>query len=215
MLFINKNTKIYGSFSQNAGNKGCEFFNKAFKKYNIDAIYKSFSVNNIEKALDSAKTLKFSGFAVSMPFKIAIYDLIDEVSECALNSKSVNTVILNQNGNTMGYNTDYHAAKCLLFPYVNDYKKLYILGKGGLSRSVYAQAKNLGFNIITITRDNWNDIYSLKNCLIFNCTPVEQIQIDDSNIYINCLIGTVTGDEFNKHQAIKQFELYSNIKYEL
>ena len=57
---INKDTKIYCSFSENAGNKGCQFFNPAFFKYNINAIYKSFSVNNIDNALNCAKFLKFN-----------------------------------------------------------------------------------------------------------------------------------------------------------
>ena len=44
---INKDTEIYCSFSSNPGNNGCVFFNKVFKKKNIDAIYKSFYSNDI------------------------------------------------------------------------------------------------------------------------------------------------------------------------
>ena len=44
---INKDTKIYGSFSNNPGNNGCKFFNKKFQENNINAIYKSFYSNNI------------------------------------------------------------------------------------------------------------------------------------------------------------------------
>ena len=37
---INKDTKIYGSFSSNPGNNGCVFFNRKFQENNINAIYK-------------------------------------------------------------------------------------------------------------------------------------------------------------------------------
>ena len=43
---IDKDTKIYGSFSNNPGNNGCKFFNAQFKKEGINAIYKSFYSNN-------------------------------------------------------------------------------------------------------------------------------------------------------------------------
>jgi hypothetical protein len=75
---IDKDTKIYGSFSTSPGNNGCLFFNNAFQKYQINAIYKSFYSDNIENSINSAKHLGFGGFAVSSPFKIKIIDFLDE-----------------------------------------------------------------------------------------------------------------------------------------
>ena len=69
---INKNTEIYCSFSSNPGNNGCVFFNEAFKKKNINAIYKSFYSNDIYESIKAVKSLGIKGFAVSMPFKINI-----------------------------------------------------------------------------------------------------------------------------------------------
>ena len=51
---INKDTKVYGSFAKKAGNTGCKSFNSAFYYYQINAIYKSFSVENIEQAVMAA-----------------------------------------------------------------------------------------------------------------------------------------------------------------
>ena len=50
---INKDTKLYGSFSDKPGNNGCMFFNKGFKKHKIDAIYKSFYSTDIKKTIGS------------------------------------------------------------------------------------------------------------------------------------------------------------------
>ena len=45
---INKDTKVYCSFAKTAGNLGCRLFNTAFNHHGINAIYKSFSVNDIK-----------------------------------------------------------------------------------------------------------------------------------------------------------------------
>jgi len=59
---INKDTEIYCSFAKKAGNVGCKVFNTAFRYYDMNKIYKSFSVDNIESAVNSVKTLNIKGF---------------------------------------------------------------------------------------------------------------------------------------------------------
>lgn len=213
---INKDTKIYCSFSKTAGNKGCEFFNKAFAKYNIDALYKSFSINNINDAYKAALCLKFSGCAIAMPFKKQACELVSYKDESAELSKSVNTIIFDHNTDTsIGYNTDYYATGIILKPYIKTYKIINILGNGGLSTAVQAKCRNLGFEVNLITRENWNTIKNLKDSLIFNCTPFNNIEVKPNNVFIDCIIGTSTGDEFHKYQSHKQFTLYTDLIYEV
>jgi len=211
---INKDTKIYCSFSQTAGNKGCIFFNTAFEKYGIDAIYKSFSVSDISDAISAAITLKFSGWAIAMPFKRPAVELLDNLDVSVLKCNAVNTVVFNHEADqTTGYNTDYYGAKKLLSPYQTDYSEIHILGNGGLSQAVQVASMDLGFKINLITRRNWKELQSLQNCLIYNCTPLS-ITLDKPNCYIDCLIGTETGNLLHKYQAQKQFKLYTGIDYE-
>lgn len=209
---INKNTKIFGSFSKNAGNKGCEFFNNAFRKYNIDAIYKSFSVDSFRDAFTCAKVLKFSGIAIASPFKKIAIEYVDIRDITAKNSKSINTIVFDhENDICTGYNTDYIATQRLIEGYYDKYNKIYILGNGGLASAVIAQSNHIGFVCNVITRKNWDKIEGIKNSIIFNCTPI-YINVDSSNVYIDAKIGTQTGDLFYKYQAEKQFELYTDIK---
>lgn len=210
-MSINKNTKIFCSFSKNAGNKGCEFFNRAFSDHNVDAIYKSFSVNNIGDAIKAALTLKFAGCAVAMPYKKVVFDLVDVLDPSAIKSKSVNTILFDHDKGLMtGYNTDYYGANKILFPFSNTYISLYVLGNGGLSGAVQAAGFDLGFKVNVITRDNWSDIAGLQNSIIYNCTPLT-LKMNESNNYVDCLIGTPYGDLLHKHQSHKQFELYTGI----
>jgi len=211
-VLINKDTKVYCSFGKKAGNKGCEFFNKAFSDYGINAIYKSFSIDDIYEAGVAARILKFSGFAVAMPFKKIAYELLeDQADNNAKKCKSVNTVLIDDNGKFFGYNTDYYGALKLLSLYRGSYGQIYILGNGGLSQAVQIAAKDLNFEIKIIERKDWSQINEIKNSLVYNCTPLS-LTIDQSNCYIDCLIGTEAGDLLHKYQSHKQFELYTGIK---
>ena len=208
---INKDTKIYGSFSKTAGNKGCEFFNKAFKKYNINAIYKSFSVQNIEETVRAAKCLNFSGFAVSMPYKKQILEYVELAPSCPSIIGAINTVV-NRDGQFLGHNTDYLAAKEFMSRY--NRSCVIILGNGGYASAVKYAANRLNMNYKTITRKNWQEIFNLQGELIYNCTPIENIKVPVSNEYIDCITNTETGKELSLIQAKYQFEIYTGLPYD-
>ncbi len=141
--------------------------------------------------------------------------MIDQKDISAIKCKSINTILFNQESNkSIGYNTDFYATQKILQNYIT-YDVIYILGNGGLSLSVKAQAQEMGFETIVITRKEWNILNTLKDSLVINCTPLTNILLDQSNVFIDCAIGTQTGDLFHKYQSQKQFEIYTGIKYEL
>jgi shikimate dehydrogenase len=212
MIVIDRDTKIYGSLSENAGSFGCKFFNTAFEKHGINSIYKSFSVTNITEALLAAQSLGFFGCAISMPFKVTAFGLMDEVDEAAKKVGNINTVLINSN-KMVGYNTDYYAAIKLITNYNKGFNILYVLGNGGLASTVKVAATELGLNVENITRDNWDTLYTLKNKFIFNCTPLT-ITTDSSNVYIDCLVESESGIMLHKEQAKHQFKLYTGVDYE-
>ena len=203
---INKNTEIYCSFAKKAGDVGCKLFNSSFNYYGMDKIYKSFSINNIEDAINAVKTLDIKGFAVSMPFKVEIIKYLDKKDKTVDIIGAVNTVI-NDNGYLIGYNTDYLAAKEVLKECLGI--DLYILGNGGYSRAVQQAAKDLGYKPNIISRKNWNDIQGINNSIVYNCTPVENIKVSDSNDFIDCIVSTPTGKRLSWIQAYYQFKLYT------
>jgi shikimate dehydrogenase len=208
---IDKDTKIYCSFSSNPGNNGCIFFNTAFKNKKINAIYKSFYSDNIKKSIDAVKVLGISGFAVSMPFKIEILEYVDEFSEEVNNIKSCNTVI-NENGKLIAYNTDYIAVMKYFQELKIKNKDIYIIGNGGFSKAVQYACKVLEFNYKIITRKNWYTIDQLENKFLFNATPLE------INTKKNTLIDgrpfTNSGKKIAVYQSIEQFKLYTGVDYE-
>jgi len=213
---INKDTKIYGSFSNNPGNNGCIFFNEQFDKFDINAIYKSFYSTNPEKLIDSVKHLNFSGFALSMPLKISIVSYLHKIDKAAQQIGAVNTVI-NDNGILTGYNTDWIGVYKFItttnmwFPLDSP---VTILGNGGFSRAIQYALNKLDVKYRIIERKDWNEIPNITG-VIFNATPIE-VQID-SEFYTDYIDGrpfTPTGKMIAKLQAEEQFKLYTGIKIE-
>ena len=212
MIVIDRDTKIYGSLSEKAGSFGCKFFNAAFEKLGINSVYKSFSVTNITEALLAAQSLGFFGCAISMPFKVTAFDLMDEVDDAAKKVGNINTVLMDSN-KMVGYNTDYYAALKLINHYNKGFNTLYVLGNGGLASTVKVAAAELGLNVENIVRGNRDTLHTLKNKFIFNCTPLT-ITTDSSNVYIDCLVESESGSMLHKEQAKHQFKLYTGVDYE-
>lgn len=215
---ITKNTNIFGSFSLNAGNNGNIFFNNHFKNLGINAIYKSFSIFNIEDAVKAARCLNFGGFAVSMPFKKDVIKYVDDVTNEVKIIGACNTVV-NKNGKLIAYNTDYIGVHEILETKLEDVlnsninieDKIYILGNGGMAAATKFAISMNNLKYTIVDRNNWNIIETLKNKIIINCTPVKDIKYDNSNIFIDTLPDSEDGKIIHNIQAKKQFYLYTGI----
>jgi shikimate 5-dehydrogenase len=201
-MLINKDTKIFCSFSSNPGNNGCVFFNNKFQGNGINAIYKSFYSDNIEKSIEAVKTLNISGFAVSMPFKVEVLKYVDYIDEAAEKIGAANTII-NNNGYLKAYNTDWLGVKQFI---PNSIESLTILGNGGFSKAVqyFATQSDIPYSIIT--RDKWDLIPQLTGH-IFNATPVDVI--NKGNL-IDGRPFTEQGKIIANFQAEEQYKIYIN-----
>ena len=201
MNTINKDTKIYGSFSSNPGNNGCIFFNNKFQQDGINAIYKSFYSDGILGSVVAAKILKFSGFAVSMPFKVEILDHVDEIEFAAKTIGAANTIV-NNDGHLIAYNTDWIGVYKYLLP--NKPDKLFILGNGGFAKAVEYACNQLDISYEVITRKDWNKISNLKGT-IFNATPVD---VEVKGTLIDGRPFTESGKQIAALQAEEQYRIY-------
>jgi shikimate dehydrogenase len=209
MIIINKDTKLYGSFSESPGNNGCLFFNTAFEKYNINAIYKSFYSDDIFSTIKSVKHLEFGGFALSRPNKISVIELLDELSDDAKKIGAVNTVLI-KNNKLIGYNTDwigvYDFLKNKSINHIN------IIGNGGFANAIMYSLSKLNINFSIVLRDNIKNIDDVNNQYFINATPIEIKSV--KNKIIDLRPHTEDGKLVSKLQAIYQFKIYTGIDYE-
>jgi len=202
-MLIDKDTKVFCSFSKNPGNNGCVFFNEKFKQNNVNAIYKSFFSDNIKKSIEAVKTLGISGFGVSMPFKIEILNYVDQVDEIAQTIGSCNTVI-NKGGKLIAYNTDWIGIKNYLLQ-TKIPSSVLLAGNGGFSRAAQFTFDKMKIPFEIITRKNWSDLQN-SNKIIFNATP---IKINNENNLIDARPTEYEGKIIARLQAEEQFKLYT------
>jgi len=211
---INKDTEIYCSFAKEAGNTGCRLMNTSFYYYGLNKIYKSFSIDNIEDAVNSVRTLDIKGFAITMPFKMEVLKYVDTTDAIVSQIGAANTVI-NKDGRLLAYNTDAYAAMAYLDLYDNK-KPLYVVGNGGYGKAVKWAAKGNKFDVRNITRDNWDELFDIKDSTVYNCTPIDITDwIHKSNDFIDCRVTSQTGLDLATIQASEQFKLYTGLEFPL
>ena len=162
--------------------------NNAFEKLGINFAYLSFEVNkdNLKEAVQSIKTLNMRGVNLSMPNKKEVIQYLDEISETAKLSQSVNTIV-NDNGILKGYSTDGKGFFKSLEEekiFVKD-KNITILGTGGASIAIISQAVFEGIkNIFVFKRDkNWEEQKKiLDNIANKTNSQIELFSLEDKNI---------------------------------
>jgi shikimate dehydrogenase len=89
-------------------------------------------------AVSAMRTLGIGGFAVTMPHKEAIADAVDDIDPAAKALRSVNTVVLRDDGSTFGASTDGPGfVDSLVDAGVSvESRRIVVLGAGGAARSI-------------------------------------------------------------------------------
>jgi shikimate dehydrogenase len=120
--------------------------NAAFKKLGLNYIYIPFRVRaaELKEAVAGLRALNVRGFNVTIPHKVAVIPLLDELDVTAGKIGAVNTVV-NDGGRLKGSNTDGEGfLRALRDKGVRpEGKNIVVLGAGGASRAIsYVLAAN-------------------------------------------------------------------------
>lgn len=124
------------------------------------------------------ETTDLAGFNVTIPYKKDVIPFCREISPQAKAIGSVNTVVRREDGSWYGDNTDYFGFVYMVRQSGVDVseKKAVVLGSGGASLTVQAALKDLGAEVIVISRkgpDNYNNLERHEDsALIVNTTPL-------------------------------------------
>lgn len=131
--------------------------NEAFRLLDLNYVYLAFNVgtDSLKDAVKGLKTLGARGFNLTMPDKIAILDLVDELTPAARLAGACNTVI-NDNGHLIGHTTDGIGYMRSVADAGHDIigKKMTLLGAGGAATAICTQAALDGVKEIDIFRRN-------------------------------------------------------------
>lgn len=111
----------------------------AYKALNLNMSYHAFEVHpdQLDAAIQGVRGLGLLGLNVTIPHKIKVMPLLDEIDDLAKEIGAVNTIV-HTNGRLKGYNTDGEGYLKSLRPLIgnDDKMRALIIGAGGAARAV-------------------------------------------------------------------------------
>ncbi|BEP12440.1 shikimate dehydrogenase [Acidothermaceae bacterium B102] len=144
---------ITGSFSQPASdNPTGAMIEAAFRHAGLDARYLNCEVapEGLADAVRGAKAMGWRGFNCSVPHKLAVIDLLDELTPAAAIIGAVNTVLI-RDGRLLGENTDGKGFVESLRTRVEPTgRHVLIFGAGGAARAIAVETALAGAASVTI-----------------------------------------------------------------
>lgn len=158
--------------------------NAAFQELGYNGIYLAFNVKDVISAIAGFKGLGIQGASITIPHKLAVIDLLDQIDETAVKIGAVNTVI-NKDGKLCGYNTDcLGATSALLEKTEIKGKDVVLVGAGGAARAIGFGILTEGGNL-TILNILEDEGQALAKDLGVNYYPLERFKDLDCDILIN------------------------------
>lgn len=129
--------------------------NAAFKKLGLDYAYIPLLVKpeKLAAAVAGLRAIQVTGFNVTIPHKVTILPLLDDIDPLSRKIGAVNT-ITNINGKLTGYNTDAEGFfQSLMEHGVNPAgKNVAVLGAGGASRAISFILAEMGAKLTLLNR---------------------------------------------------------------
>ena len=180
------------------------------KKNNINAMYdkKQLGENEIKGIINEVKNEKINGINVTVPFKKSVIPFLDELTQLAKETQSVNTIFKKDN-KIVGDNTDVGGFKQSL-EYINynvKNKKVFILGAGGVVPSILKALEKLGAAKVYISNRTKEKAKNLENNYktSLDLETLDWGQSPDFDIIINATsLGLKNNDkielDYNKHK---------------
>ena len=139
-----------------------------FKQMNINAVYEKKQINkeDLKNIIFDIKKERLGGINVTVPFKKFIIPFLDELSPEADETKSVNTIYL-QNGKVLGHNTDISGFELGIKYSKYDVKNkiVFILGAGGVAPSIILALKKMQVGKIVLSNRTKKKSWRIKKNL--------------------------------------------------
>lgn len=148
----------------------------------IHSFLGAYSYELFEKAPEELerflKSGDFTGLNVTIPYKKDVLQFCDELSDRAAALGAVNTIVRRPDGKLIGHNTDYFGFASMVerSTLLLENKKVLVLGSGGASATAVAVLKEIGAQVVVISRNGENNYTNLDRhkdaAAIINTTPV-------------------------------------------
>lgn len=165
--------------------------NAAFAMHNLDFVYLPMQVDDVNQFFqrfvqfgNREMNWQLRGFSVTIPHKVAVMPLLDEVDETAVKIGAVNTIVLD-GAKIKGYNTDSTGA-------IEPLKKVCglagkdcaVIGAGGAARAVIYGLLENGARVSVFARD-LRKAQRFADDFDIELLPIEGLENHQADILIN------------------------------
>ncbi|HZO15467.1 MAG TPA: shikimate dehydrogenase [Polyangiaceae bacterium] len=176
---------LCGSLSRHAVSLGAAMHDAGYRALGLRWHYVPFEVTDLAGALAGMRALGIRGFGISMPFKIEILELLDELDPLAARIGAVNTVV-NEAGRLIGHNTDWIGAVRALSEALSvEGACVLVLGAGGAARAVCHGLSDAGARVTISNRSSDRSEALAREIGAAHCAWEERAHLEDFDAVIN------------------------------
>ena len=147
-------TKIYGVAGDPIQHSlSPAMMNAAFRRENLNSVYLPLHAKKIEDLVNCIHGIPLHGVSITMPYKEAILEHLDNCEPLCQRIGACNTVIRGQDGKLYGFNTDVAGVVRPIEQRIHPKgAKILILGAGGAARAAVFGLKERGAEVFILNR---------------------------------------------------------------
>jgi shikimate dehydrogenase len=182
---IDTTTRLYGVMGDPVGHSlSPAMHNAAFRHTGYNGAYLAFHVIDLPGAVNGIRALNIHGASVTLPHKVAVMDLLDQVDAAARQIGAVNTIV-NESGRLCGFNSDSPGAMAALMEKTPiEGKRVAVIGAGGAARALAYGIKINGGHLTIVNRSREKG-RRLADELANDFCPLDTFSGADVDILIN------------------------------
>jgi 3-dehydroquinate dehydratase / shikimate dehydrogenase len=147
-------TRIYGVAGDPIGHSlSPVIMNTALRRENVNAVYLPLHAKAVKDLINCMREIPLHGISVTMPYKQAILEYLDNTDAHTAKIGACNTVVRGQEGKLYGFNTDIAGVVRPLEQRITIEKaKVLVMGAGGAARAAVFGLKERGAEIWILNR---------------------------------------------------------------
>jgi shikimate dehydrogenase len=153
MPCIDSNTRLYAVMGSPVGHSlSPVMHNAAFRRTGHNGVYVALHVTDLPGAVAGIRALGIRGCSVTIPHKVAVMDLLDQVDPLARRIGAVNTIV-NAAGRLCGFNSDSPGAMAALLEKTPvGRRRVAVIGAGGAGRALAHGIADHGGQLTIVNR---------------------------------------------------------------
>lgn len=157
-MAIDGRTELYGIIGNPVRHSlSPAMHNAGFATMGMNWVYVPMEVSDIEKAMVGLQALGFNGVSVTVPYKEAVIQYLDEIDPVAKQIGAVNTLLFRKDSQgkviSRGFNTDWLGANIALAEKIKlQRSRILVIGAGGAAKAVGFGLLQAGADVVISNR---------------------------------------------------------------